>query len=87
MCLTLPFIPTFGGGDVKAYLIIFEPNLAHNLVLLGIIKFTISLMCRGINPLSISLVLRGGNPPHDQKYTYVISYYLFVVKQSYPLVK
>ena len=36
-----PSPPALGVGDVKAYLIIVEPNLTHNLVLLGMLVFTI----------------------------------------------
>ena len=36
-CIALPFTSTLGGGEIKVYLIIFQPNLAHNLGLLGII--------------------------------------------------
>ena len=45
----MPSIPTFVGDDIKYYFIIVKPNLERNLVLLGIIGFTISLMCGDIS--------------------------------------
>ena len=48
-CIVLTFTSTLGGGDVKAYFIIVQPNLACNLVLLGILSFTILLLRRGIH--------------------------------------
>ena len=40
-CIALPFVPNFGVGGVKAYFIIVEPNLTHNIDLLGILVFTL----------------------------------------------
>ena len=41
MLIALPFTQTLGGGDVKAYFIIVEPNLAYNIGLLDVLVFTI----------------------------------------------
>ena len=49
LCITFPFIPTLGGGDINMYFIIVEPNIAHNLGLIGILGFTMSLSHGGIN--------------------------------------
>ena len=48
-CIALPFTYTLGGGDVKAYFFIVQPNLVPNLGLLGILGFNILLLRRGIN--------------------------------------
>ena len=53
-CIALPFTSTLGGGNVKTYFIIVQPNLAHNLYLLGILGFTILLPRGGINLERIS---------------------------------
>ena len=50
LCTTLPFTPTLGGGGVKTYFIIVEPDLACNIGLLGILGFNISISHGGINP-------------------------------------
>ena len=66
--IALPFTSTLGGGGGKAYLIIAQPNLTHNLVLLGILDFTILTPCGGINPQQISSIDRVHPPPspHDR---------------------
>ena len=38
--ISLNFNPTLGGGDVNVYFNIFKRNLAHKLVLLYILGFT-----------------------------------------------
>ena len=38
-CITLPITSNFGGGYIKAYFIIVQPNIACHLGLLGILGF------------------------------------------------
>ena len=52
LCITFFFILTLGGVNVNVYFIIVEPNIAHNLGLLGILGFTMSLSHGGINPVT-----------------------------------
>ena len=40
-CTVLNFAPSLGGGHVQAYIVTVEPNPMRNLVLLGILGFTI----------------------------------------------
>ena len=49
-CITLPFTSTFGGGDIKSYFIIVQPNLVCYLGLLGILVFDMLIPDGGINP-------------------------------------
>ena len=41
LCISLPFTSTLGGGEVKEYSIIIQPNLKYHLGLLGILGFTL----------------------------------------------
>ena len=48
-CIAFTFTTNLGGGNVNAYLIIFQPNIAHNLGFIGVIGFNLLLLCGGIN--------------------------------------
>ena len=50
LCIAFSFASSLGGGYVKAYFIIVQPNLARQLVLLGIPWISILFQCGGINP-------------------------------------
>ena len=56
LCISFPFNSNLGGGNVKAYFVIDQQNIARSLDLIGILGCNILLPCGGINPYCISSV-------------------------------